>query len=85
MNHLATITRFELHPMVDFVPSTLNYWLRLENGHEIMMEASNTLEHLSQVFGFKIVNDSEWDFTGFIGRKCWVMDTTGGLRFVSMA
>ena len=66
----ATITDFDFHPMVDVVPSRLDYWVRLDSGHEMQLTVEGSIKELSRIFQFKVVHESEWDFTGFKGRRC---------------
>ena len=71
MTMKGEITKFAFHPMVDLVPSVLYFWVYVpELGHEVMFQEEGSIPYLSAKFQFEIVNESDWDFTGFEGRKC---------------
>lgn len=76
------ISKFQFHPMVEVVHSSLDFWVSVPDlGHEIMFTEDGSIEQLAARFGFKIVNAHEWDFSGFIGRKCRVNRDEQGFRF----
>ncbi|MEQ1624676.1 MAG: hypothetical protein ABL870_08300 [Sediminibacterium sp.] len=83
MDYSATIIKFDFKPMVDIVPSNLFYWVRIEQTNfEVMLEEEGSIDYLSRKYGFKIESDSQWDFSGFEGRRCIVRKDDIGYRFI---
>lgn len=83
MRYEAVITKWNFHPMVEVVPSSLDLWVYISHfDNEFMLSTeSGSIEYLSAKFGFKIVNSHEWDFTGIEGRKCVVEGDNLNFRF----
>lgn len=82
MTQTATITKFNFLPMIELVPSILQYWIKFTNdGVEYMIEDKGSIESLSIRYKFKVVSDKEWDFTGFVGRRCLIQTSDVGFKF----
>lgn len=79
----AVVKEFEFNPMVELVPSTLEIYAELDyNRVTVTLYNKGTIEHLSQVFQFKVENDL-YDFSGLAGRKCYVLLQNNQYKFHS--
>lgn len=70
----AQITKVDLHPMAEIVPSQLQIWVTLEHdysSHMLEIECGS-IESLSKNFEFKIDSQNEWDLSTMYERKCVV-------------
>jgi hypothetical protein len=74
MEYKAKITRFDFRPMVEVVPSELQIWAEISafNGEFLLETETGTIQGLSDKFGFKIIDDRNWDFRGLEGKRCIV-------------
>ena len=85
MQYKATILDFQFSPMVDGIPSDLRIrvFIKTLNLETTLNTESGSIESLSKKFDFEIVNEYEWDFKDFEGRKCIVEQDANGFRFIS--
>ena len=82
MEYTGVITNFSFIPLVNVVPTTLRIWITIEqNGLEIMIEERGTIKELSQKFKFIIEGSDNYDFNGFLRRKCNIIKDLTGYHF----
>jgi hypothetical protein len=51
---------------------------------EIMFQEEGTISYLAAKFQFKIVSSSEWDLSVLEGKKCIILQTNSGIKFLSI-
>ena len=63
--------------------AVLRFWVEIEPGTAVEIEADGTVDELVKKFELKISADRAVDFTGFEGRKCDILRNAQGYRFIS--